>query len=75
MPKGPRGELCPVDVAQRAHRVFQIAIGEVVEDVFENRPRGPAGAAARASGLSNEARTEIAKTEIAKKAASARWSM
>jgi hypothetical protein len=70
MPKGPNGEQRPADVAQCAHKVFQIAIGEA-EDKGPSRRRksGLAGAAARAKTLSGERRSQIAK-----KAAAARWS-
>ena len=70
MPKGPQGQKRPADVAQCAHRVFQIAIGEAEEDAPPSRKRnsGLAGAAARVTVLTKEQRSGIAK-----KAAEARW--
>jgi hypothetical protein len=69
MRKGPNGERRSGDVVQRAHQVFQIAIGEAKDNVpTRKRKSGIAGATARASVLSAERRKEIAH-----KAASARW--
>jgi len=71
MPKGPRGETRPADTVGCAVMVGRIATGEIVEFTKEKSGRvrsGRAGAKARAESLSREERTEIAK-----KAASARW--
>ena len=69
MSRGPNGEKRSGDVAQVAHRVFQIAIGEE-EDRYPSgkRKSGLAGAKARKERLSSARRSEIAK-----KAAAARW--
>lgn len=73
MPKGPRGEKRPADVIGNAVRVMQIATGEV-----EDNPRDPAKQLAREGGLiGGKARakklSKKRRTEIAKKAARARW--
>jgi hypothetical protein len=69
MPRGPRGERRPAETVQCAHRVFQIAIGEIEEKLPSGRRRsGVAGGHARAGKLSSESRREIAK-----KAAAGRW--
>lgn len=70
MPKGPRGEKRPADANARAVMVAKIATGEV-EDKLSKTSRaksGRAGAKARASKLSAERRSDIAKL-----AADARW--
>lgn len=71
MPKGPNGEKRPADVNACAVMVAKIATGEV-EDA---RPRisgrqrsGRAGGVARSAALTTEERSEIAR-----KAANARW--
>jgi hypothetical protein len=74
MPKGPRGERRPADVIGNAVRVMQIATGEVADNPLEpgkayNRKGGLIGGPKRAQKLSKKRRAEIAK-----KAASARWS-
>lgn len=71
MPTGPNGQKRPADVIGAAVLVARIATGEIQE---QNKPRsrkvnsGLAGSKARAEKLSPEARSEIAK-----KAAAARW--
>lgn len=71
MPKGPRGEHRPADLIGCAVTVARIATGEA-EDTVHCAPgrvrSGMAGAAARAKRLTQEQRTEIAQ-----KAAGARW--
>lgn len=71
MPRGPKGEKRPADVIGAAIMVAKIATGEL-QDSRGQSPRrakgGKAGGAARAKALSGEA-----KTQIAKKAAKARW--
>jgi len=72
MPRGPRGEKRPADVAQGAFMALQIATGEIVEDACppSNKTRsGRAGAKARAESLTHEERSAIAR-----RAAAARWS-
>lgn len=69
MPKGPNGERRPGDVVSAAVMVMKIATGELPDDKKSGRTRsGHAGARARASKLTKEERSAIAK-----KAASARW--
>jgi len=71
MPIGPNGQKRPADVIGAAVMVAKIATGEI-KDTTKARSNkaksGLAGSKARALKLSPEARTEIAK-----KAASARW--
>ena len=74
MPKGSKGEKRPADVIGAAVKVMQIATGEVVEDIDsdgKNRAAvelGRLGGQARAKKLSKKKRSDIAK-----KAAAARW--
>jgi len=71
MPKGPNGEKRPADVISAAIMVGRIATGEIEEvpAIKSGRIRsGQAGGAARAESLSPERRSQLAK-----KAASARW--
>ena len=75
MPKGPQGQKRPRDVVSNAVKVMRIATGEEEEE-FEDDGKDPAakalgakGGKARAAKLTAEQRSEIAK-----KAASARWS-
>lgn len=76
MPKGPKGEKRPADPIATAVKVMRIATGED-EDSVEKTDDGKDAAAvslgrrggkARATALSKEARTKIAK-----KAAAKRW--
>lgn len=74
MPKGPQGQKRPRDVIGNAVKVMRIATGEEEEE-FEDDGKDPAakalgakGGKARASKLSPEERSLIAK-----KAAAARW--
>ena len=74
MPKGPKGEKRPADVIGNAIMVAKIATGEI-EDVIEDDGKdkaaqalGRKGGKARAEKMTAEQRSEIAK-----KAASARW--
>ena len=71
MPRGPRGEKRPTDVIGAAVMVGRIATGEIEDARAEKSGRvrsGKAGARARADKLTPEERSEIAK-----KAAAARW--
>lgn len=68
MPTGPKGQKRPADVIGNAVRVMRIAIGEEEEDTPRRAPSRAKGAKARASVLSPEERSEIARA-----AASARW--
>ena len=76
MPTGPKGERRPADVISNAVKVMWIATGEEPEDTSPaNDGQDPAakalgkkGGVARASNMTAERRTEIAK-----KAAAKRW--
>ena len=71
MPKGPEGQQRPADVIGNAILVARIATGEVEELKPERSGRvrsGIAGAKARNKNLDTNQRSEIAK-----KAAGARW--
>lgn len=69
MPKGPRGEKRPADLIGMSVMVGKIATGEIEDNRQSGRVKsGKAGARARAENLSAEKRSEIAR-----KAASARW--
>lgn len=74
MPKGPKGQKRKADVVGNAVLIAQIATGEV-DDTPEDDGKDPAakalgakGGKARASKLTPEQRSEIAK-----KAAAKRW--
>jgi len=70
MPKGPQGQKRPADVIGCAVMVAKIATGELEPDVpMSGRMRsGKAGAEARMNKT-----TATQRSEIAKKAAAARW--
>ena len=69
MPKGPKGEKRPGHVIGAAIMVARIATGEVEDTKSSGRIRsGHAGAKARTAALSPQKRSEIAR-----KAAKARW--
>lgn len=73
MPKGPNGEKRPADVIGNAVHIMRIATGEV-EDTTPASTTSTAASLGRKGGLARAAATPKAKrTEIAKKAASARW--
>jgi len=75
MPKGPKGEKRPADVIGNAVKIAQIATGEIEDDVEDDdkdpaaKALGAKGGKARAAKLTPEQRSEIAR-----KAASKRWS-
>lgn len=75
MPRGPKGEKRPADVIGNAVKVMKIAVGEESDDTPPDNGKnkaaqalGKLGGAARAKGLSAKKRSDIAK-----KAARARW--
>ena len=71
MPKGPQGQKRPADVIGTAITVARIAVGEIEESTAAKSRRtqsGIAGSKARADSLTPKQRSEIAK-----KAAKARW--
>lgn len=73
MPKGPRGEKRPADAIGRAVMIAKIATGEIEDEREEVKSAaatlGSKGGTARAVQL-----TKARRTQIAKAAASARWS-
>lgn len=69
MTKGLKGEKCPTDLVGMSVMVAQIATGEIHDNKKWGRfQSGMAGAKARAQNLTLEKRSEIAR-----KAAHARW--
>ena len=74
MPRGPKGQKRPADVIGNAVRVMQIATGEAEEEYTDDGKNkaavelGRKGGKARAEKMSAKRRSEIAK-----KAAAARW--
>ncbi len=74
MPKGPKGEKRPADAVGAAVMVAKIATGEVEDELTDDGKNkaavelGRKGGQARAKRLSKKRRSEIAK-----KAAKARW--
>jgi len=71
MPKGPRGEKRPANVVGAAIMVAKIATGEIEESAPKMSAAaelGSRGGKARAAKLSKKKRAEIAR-----KAASGRW--
>ena len=77
MPKGPKGQKRPADVIGNAVRVMRIATGEITEDAPrpEDEGKDPAAVALGRKGGEARAKTMGAKKrkEIAKRAATARW--
>ena len=70
MPVGPQGQKRPADAIGCAIAVARIATGEASEDAPDvRRERGAAGGLGRAANL-----TANERSEIAHKAAEARWS-
>lgn len=67
MPRGPKGERRPGDVIGAAIMVGRIATGEIGES-GSRTPKRAKGGLARAKTLTEEQRSEIART-----AAAARW--
>ena len=68
MPRGPRGEKRPADVVGCAVTVMKIATGETEEELPEHREIKAKGGKTRASSVTPEERSELART-----AARARW--
>ncbi len=66
MPKGPRGEKRPADAIGLAVMIGKIATGEI--DDIPTPSRGSAGGKARSEKVTPERRSQIAQ-----KAAAARW--
>ena len=74
MPKGPTGQKRPADVIGNAVKVMRIATGEEEEE-YEDDGKDPAAKALGAKGgkARSEKMTPERRTEIARKAAAARW--
>lgn len=72
MPKGPRGEKRPADVIGMSVKVMRIATGEEEEELDRAKSAaaelGARGGKARAAKMTPQKRTEIAR-----RAAAARW--
>ena len=70
MPIGPKGEKRPADAIENAVHVMRVATGEAEESYVKPKQSegGQKGGKARAEGMTAERRSEIAK-----KAAAARW--
>ena len=69
MPRGPQGQYRPADVVGCAVMVGRIATGEIEEPTsIEDTPIGASGGRARAKRLTAKQRSDIAR-----KAAQARW--
>lgn len=69
MPKGPQGQKRPADQVGMSVMVARIATGEIQDNQKSGKVRsGKAGAKARTAALTSEQRSEIAR-----KAAAARW--
>ena len=68
MPRGPNGERRPGDVVGCAVTVAKIATGELEEDLPAHRDIKVKGGKARADGMTQEERSELAR-----KGVKARW--
>ena len=75
MPKGPKGEKRPADAIGAAIRVAKIATGEIEEETqIDDGKDKAAQALGRKGGVARAAKMSAKKrTEIARKAAQARW--
>ena len=74
MPKGPKGEKRPADVIGAAVKVMKIATGEIDEDIDDDGKDKAAQALGRKGGKARAERmSPKQRSEIAKKAAQARW--
>jgi hypothetical protein len=74
MPKGPKGQKRPADVIGNAVKVMRIATGEDEDIVADDGKDKAAQSLGRRGGKARaEALTKKQRSEIAKKAAVARW--
>jgi hypothetical protein len=71
MPRGPKGQKRPADVAGNAVHVMKVLTGEIVE---EGSPSPSAPRAGRLAAGGAEALSPEQRSEIARKAAASRWS-
>lgn len=75
MPKGPQGQKRPADVIGNAVRIARIATGEETDDAPDDGKDKAAQELGRKGGKKRaEAMTPERRAEIARKAASTRWS-
>jgi 2-keto-3-deoxy-6-phosphogluconate aldolase len=74
MPKGPKGQKRPADVISNAVHVMRIATGEIDETLTDDGKNAAAVALGRKGGRARAEKLSTKKrSEIAKKAARARW--
>lgn len=74
MPKGPKGEKRPADVVGAAVNVVKISTSEIAEATDEKALPSAAAELGRRGGKARAARlSKKRRTEIARKAAKARW--
>lgn len=74
MPKGPKGEKRPADVIGNAIKIAKIATGEEPENLTDDGKDKAAVSLGRRGGKARAASTTAKqRSDIAKKAASARW--
>lgn len=75
MPRGPKGEKRPADTNAAAVMIGKIATGEIEDKVTDDGKNAAAVALGRMGGKARAKELSARKRkEIAKKAASARWS-
>jgi hypothetical protein len=74
VPRGPLGEKRPADVIGNAVKVMRIATGEETEDLKADEVKSAAAELGSRGGKARAIRmTPERRSEIAKKAAKARW--
>lgn len=71
MPKGPQGQRRPADVISNAVHIAQIATGKIEETTLKQPAKRKGGLAGVKARL--ESATEAQRSNMAKKAAMARW--
>ncbi len=75
MPRGPKGQKRPADVIGNAVRVTQVTTGEAEEEYDEDGKNKAAVALGKKGGIARASKlTAGQRSEIAKRAAQARWS-
>ena len=75
MPTGPRGQKRPADVIGNAVHVMKVLTGEADDGALDDGKDKAAQAMGRKGGAARaKAMTPDRRTEIARKAATARWS-
>jgi hypothetical protein len=74
MPRGPKGERCPADAIGNAVMIAKIATGEIEDITTEDGKNAAAVALGRMGGKARAAgMTAKKRSEIARRAAKARW--